>query len=67
MKNRIYAIFTSGLLLLYSSAVVAHIGESDGGLFAGMLHMLTGEHLLPLALLGLCAVVAARHYRSTRH
>lgn len=66
MKNRIYAIFASGLLLLYSSVVLAHIGKSGGGLFAGMLHMLTGEHLLTLALFGLCVVVAVRHYRSTR-
>jgi len=50
MKNRIYYTLASGSLFLNSSAVLAHTSDSGSGL----LHMFTGEHLLTLALVGVC-------------
>jgi len=54
MKNKFYYTFASGSLFLYTSPVLAHTSDSGGGLFGGMLHMFTGEHLLTLALVGVC-------------
>jgi len=54
MKNRIYYTLASSLLFLNSSAVLAHTSDSGGGMLGGLLHMFTGEHLLTLALVGVC-------------
>jgi len=50
MNNKIYFTLISGFLLFYSSSLLAHTTESGGSL----LHMFTGEHLLTVALVGVC-------------
>jgi len=60
MKNRFYFTLVSGLLLLFPVSVWAHIGDSGGGL----LHMFTGEHLLTLALVGVCVAYYIKRLRN---
>ena len=66
MKNRIYLTFISLMLLLFSSQVLAHTVESGGGLLGRLMHIFTGEHVLMLALVGVCAVFANYLYRRLR-
>ena len=66
MKNGSLFLLFSGFLLLFSAPVFAHITESGGGVFAGLLHLFTGEHLLTLALIGVCIVGVAHMYRRFR-
>ena len=54
MKNKFYYTLASGSLFLNSTAALAHTSDSGGGLLGGLLHMFTGEHLLTLALVGVC-------------
>jgi len=65
---RIRTIFKaiSGLSVLFSSAVLAHPGNSAEGLTGDLLHMLTGEHLLMLILVGVFAVCVSRLYHRFR-
>jgi len=66
MKSKIYFILFSGFSLLFSVPVFAHISESGGGVFGGLLHMFTGEHLLTLALVGVFIVGVTHLYRRFR-
>ena len=66
MKSRVYFILFSGFSLLFSTPVFAHISDAGGGIFAGLLHIFTGEHLLTLALIGVFVVGVARLYRRFR-
>ena len=54
MKNKFSYTLASGSLFLNSTAVLAHTSDSGGGLLGGLSHMFTGEHLLTLALVGVC-------------
>jgi len=62
MTSKIYFTLVSGLLLLYSSSLLAHTTDSGGSL----LHMFTGEHLLTLALAGVFVAGAGEVYRRVR-
>jgi hypothetical protein len=63
MKNRIFMALGSMLLLMVSSQVLAHNLETGGGLFNGLMHVLTGEHVLMIFLAGVCAAGLTRLYR----
>ena len=61
MKNRIYPVVISALLLMASTPLLAH----TTGLH-GLMHIFTGEHLVMLILAGVFAVGATRLYRRFR-
>jgi hypothetical protein len=66
MRVRIYLMLISGLSLLSSSAVMAHANESGIGSLGRLLHLFTGEHLLTLVLIAVCAagvIGLLRRYR----
>jgi hypothetical protein len=63
MKNRNSVTLSSMLLLMVSSQVLAHNVETGGGLFSGLMHMFTGEHVLMIFLAGVCAAGLTRLYR----
>jgi hypothetical protein len=65
MKNKICYTITSGSLFLNSSAALAHTSDSGGGMLGGLLHMFTGEHLLTLALVGVCIAWVARIFKKS--
>jgi hypothetical protein len=65
MKNKFYYTLTGASLFLNSTAVLAHTSDSGGGLFGGLSHMLTGEHLLTLALVGVCVAWGARLFKKS--
>lgn len=66
MKNRIYHVFISSLLLMFSTQLLAHNTEPGGGVFGGLLHIFTGEHLMVLVLVTVFAVGLTRLYRRSR-
>ena len=66
MKNRIYLVFISSLLLMFSTQLLAHSTEPGGGVFGGLLHIFTGEHLIMLVLVAVFAVGLTRLYRRFR-
>jgi hypothetical protein len=59
MRNRIYLTLVSGLLLLFTSPIMAHIGD-PGGVIP---HIVTGEHLLMLVLAGVSLVFLIKKRR----
>jgi len=61
MKNRIYLVLISALLLMASTPLLAH---STG--LHGLLHIFTGEHLVMLILAVVFAAGATRLYRRFR-
>ena len=63
MKNKFYYALASGSFFLYSSSVPAHTSDSGSGLLGGLLHMFTGEHLLTLALVGVCVAYYIKRHR----
>jgi len=61
MKNTIYHVLTSALLLMVSAPLFAHTAGLDG-----FMHIFTGEHLVMLILAGVFSFAATRLYRRFR-
>jgi len=61
MRTSIYFIIVSGLLLMLSSSVSAHIGDSHSVLP----HIFTGEHLLVTVLVGVCIAFYIKRHRQS--
>ena len=62
MNNRIDLLAASLLLLLVSSQASAHTADSS----VGLLHLLSGEHVIMIALAGVFAAALTRLYRRFR-
>jgi len=59
-------MFIGGLLIFSPSVLIAHTSDSGTGSFAGLMHLLTGEHLVMLILVGVfaaCIVGLHRRFR----
>jgi len=66
MRVRIFLTFIGGLLIFSPAVVIAHTSDSGMGSVGGLVHVLTGEHLLMLVLVGICAVCIAGLHRRFR-
>lgn len=62
MNNMPSVIATGAVLVLVSSQAQAHTGGSN----VGLLHLLSGEHFIMIALAGVFAVGLTRLYRRFR-
>lgn len=62
MNNKIKINAAGSLLFLVSSQTQAHTTDSG----AGVLHLLTGEHIIMIALVGVVAAGLTRLYRRLR-
>ena len=66
MKNRIYITVISLLSVLFSTQVLAHNFESGRTYFGKLLHNFTGEHVVMLVVVGVCAVGVTQLLRRFR-
>jgi len=62
MRVRMFLTIMSVLSLLFSASAMAHVTDSS----AVLPHILTGEHLLILAVVSVCIGVLSRLYRHFR-
>lgn len=63
MRNRIYILLASVLLLMFSPGVSAHISHSGEGLISILLHPFTGvDHILTLILVGVGIAYSIHRY-----
>ena len=63
MRITAFLIIVSSFTVLFSSAALAHQTGSDSGLIGSLLHNFTGEHLLMLIAVGVCAICVSRLYQ----
>ena len=63
MRIRLLLIIFSSFIVFFSSAALAHQTGSGTGLIGSLLHNFTGEHLLMLLGVCVCAVLARRLYQ----
>ena len=68
MKIRIVPALLSGLSLLFSTSVTAHIGHAEDGMAGNLVHLLTGGHHAPLLILAVVGIVylVRKNQRSNR-